>query len=73
MLGSYNRGNQSAERFLKEIEFIASSPKDKHFFNVSDEKALVTIAEALGEQIFALEGRMCFFHDYFKLYRDLLT
>ncbi|XP_048383708.2 integrin alpha-1 isoform X2 [Stegostoma tigrinum] len=56
VLGSYNRGNQSAERFLKEIEFIASSPKDKHFFNVSDEKALVTIAEALGEQIFALEA-----------------
>ncbi|XP_060678657.1 integrin alpha-1 [Hemiscyllium ocellatum] len=56
VLGSYNRGNQSADRFLKEIEFIASSPKDKHFFNVSDEKALVTIAEALGEQIFALEA-----------------
>ncbi|XP_067841718.1 integrin alpha-1 [Heptranchias perlo] len=56
VLGSYNRGNQSTERFLKEIEFIASSPKDKHFFNVSDEKALVTIAEALGEQIFALEA-----------------
>ncbi|XP_072920491.1 integrin alpha-1-like isoform X1 [Hemitrygon akajei] len=56
VLGSYNRGNQSAEKFLKEIEFIASSPKDKHFFNVSDEKALVTIAEALGEQIFALEA-----------------
>ncbi|XP_067888852.1 integrin alpha-1 [Heterodontus francisci] len=56
VLGSYNRGNQSAERFLNEIESIASSPKDKHFFNVSDEKALVTIAEALGEQIFALEA-----------------
>ncbi|XP_051866405.1 integrin alpha-1 [Pristis pectinata] len=56
VLGSYNRGNQSAEKFLKEIEFIASSPKNKHFFNVSDEKALVTIAEALGEQIFALEA-----------------
>ncbi|XP_069780423.1 integrin alpha-1 [Narcine bancroftii] len=56
VLGSYNRGNQSAEKFLNEIESIASTPKDKHFFNVSDEKALVTIAEALGEQIFALEA-----------------
>ncbi|XP_041048453.1 integrin alpha-1 isoform X1 [Carcharodon carcharias] len=56
VLGSYNRGNQSADKFLKEIESIASLPKDKHFFNVSDEKALVTIAGALGEQIFALEA-----------------
>uniref|UniRef100_A0A4W3K8S6 Integrin subunit alpha 1 n=1 Tax=Callorhinchus milii TaxID=7868 RepID=A0A4W3K8S6_CALMI len=56
VLGSYNRGNQSTVKFLKEIESIASSPKDKHFFNVSDEKALVTIAETLGEEIFALEA-----------------
>uniref|UniRef100_A0A4W3K8S9 Integrin subunit alpha 1 n=1 Tax=Callorhinchus milii TaxID=7868 RepID=A0A4W3K8S9_CALMI len=30
--------------------------QNKHFFNVSDEKALVTIAETLGEEIFALEA-----------------
>uniref|UniRef100_A0A8C2PLS5 Integrin alpha-1 n=1 Tax=Capra hircus TaxID=9925 RepID=A0A8C2PLS5_CAPHI len=42
ILGSYNRGNLSTEKF--------------HFFNVSDELALVTIVEALGERIFALEA-----------------
>uniref|UniRef100_A0A8C8BBK7 Integrin subunit alpha 1 n=1 Tax=Otus sunia TaxID=257818 RepID=A0A8C8BBK7_9STRI len=42
ILGSYSRGNLSTEKF--------------HFFNVSDELALVTIVEALGERIFALEA-----------------
>uniref|UniRef100_A0A803TGH0 Integrin subunit alpha 1 n=1 Tax=Anolis carolinensis TaxID=28377 RepID=A0A803TGH0_ANOCA len=43
ILGHYNRGNLSTEKL-------------KHFFNVSDELALLTIVEALGERIFALEA-----------------
>ncbi|XP_029433500.1 integrin alpha-1 isoform X2 [Rhinatrema bivittatum] len=56
ILGSYNRGNLSTETFVEEIKSIASEPTEKHFFNVSDELALVTIVEALGERIFALEA-----------------
>uniref|UniRef100_A0A8C8YG23 Integrin subunit alpha 1 n=1 Tax=Prolemur simus TaxID=1328070 RepID=A0A8C8YG23_PROSS len=56
ILGSYNRGNLSTEKFVEEIKSIASEPTEKHFFNVSDELALVTIVKALGERIFALEG-----------------
>uniref|UniRef100_A0ACB8EPM5 Integrin alpha-1 n=1 Tax=Sphaerodactylus townsendi TaxID=933632 RepID=A0ACB8EPM5_9SAUR len=56
ILGSYNRGNLSTEKFIEEIKSIASQPTEKHFFNVSDEFALVNIVEALGERIFALEG-----------------
>lgn len=41
---------------MEEIKSIASEPTEKHFFNVSDELALLTIVEALGERIFALEG-----------------
>lgn len=41
---------------MEEIKSIASKPTEKHFFNVSDEAALLTIVEALGERIFALEG-----------------
>lgn len=51
----------STEKFVEEIKSIASEPTEKHFFNVSDELALVTIVEALGERIFALEG-MTFSH-----------
>uniref|UniRef100_A0A7N4P7Y3 Integrin alpha-1 n=1 Tax=Sarcophilus harrisii TaxID=9305 RepID=A0A7N4P7Y3_SARHA len=56
ILGHYNRGNLSTEKFVEEIRSIASEPTEKHFFNVSDELALVTIAEGLGERIFALEA-----------------
>ncbi|NP_001296395.1 integrin alpha-1 precursor [Equus caballus] len=56
ILGHYNRGNLSTEKFVEEIKSIASEPTEKHFFNVSDELALVTIVEALGERIFALEA-----------------
>ncbi|XP_062943660.1 integrin alpha-1 [Cynocephalus volans] len=56
ILGSYNRGNLSTEKFVEEIKSIASEPTEKHFFNVSDELALVTIVKALGERIFALEA-----------------
>ncbi|XP_054842509.1 integrin alpha-1 [Eublepharis macularius] len=56
ILGSYNRGNLSTEKFIEEIKSIASKPTEKHFFNVSDEFALVNIVEDLGERIFALEA-----------------
>lgn len=59
VLGDYNRLNKSAEevqKFIKEIESISSQPLREHFFNVSDEEALLTIVDALGSRIFALEG-----------------
>ncbi|XP_075040048.1 integrin alpha-1 isoform X2 [Mixophyes fleayi] len=56
ILGSYSRGNISTERLVEEILSIASEPKEKHFFNVSEELALSTIVESLGERIFALEA-----------------
>ncbi|XP_073478398.1 LOW QUALITY PROTEIN: integrin alpha-1 [Aquarana catesbeiana] len=56
ILGYYNRGNISTEKLINEIKSIASDPKEKHFFNVSDELVLSTIAESLGERIFALEA-----------------
>ncbi|OCT98739.1 integrin alpha-1 [Xenopus laevis] len=56
ILGSYNRGNLSTETLVEEIRSIASEPKEKHFFNVSDELALSNIVGSLGERIFALEA-----------------
>ncbi|KAM7392672.1 hypothetical protein PAMA_007679 [Pampus argenteus] len=59
VLGDYNRQNKSTEevqKFIKEIESISSQPLQEHFFNVSDEVALLTIVEALGNKIFALEA-----------------
>ncbi|XP_048114928.1 integrin alpha-1 isoform X1 [Alosa alosa] len=59
VLGDYNRQNKSLEQvktFIEEIESIASEPKGDHFFNVSDEVALLTIVDALGSRIFALEA-----------------
>lgn len=59
VLGDYNRQNKSAEdvqKFIKEIESISSQPLREHFFNVSDEVALLSIVDALGSRIFALEG-----------------
>ncbi|XP_044301876.1 integrin alpha-1 isoform X2 [Varanus komodoensis] len=56
ILGHYNRGNLSTEKLVDEIKSIASEPTENHFFNVSDEFALLTIVEALGERIFALEA-----------------
>ncbi|XP_055064961.2 integrin alpha-1 isoform X1 [Misgurnus anguillicaudatus] len=59
VLGDYNRQNKSTadvKKFIKEIEYIASENKNDHFFNVSDERALVNIVDALGSKIFALEA-----------------
>ncbi|XP_077435338.1 integrin alpha-11-like isoform X2 [Vanacampus margaritifer] len=56
VLGYYNRRGIDPSSFLKEIRFIASDPDEDHFFNVTDEAALKDIVDALGEQIFSLEG-----------------
>lgn len=59
VLGDYNRQNKSTaevQKFIKEIASISSPPLHDHFFNVSDEVALLTIVDALGSKIFALEG-----------------
>ncbi|XP_029024612.1 integrin alpha-1 [Betta splendens] len=59
VLGDYNRQNKSAEevqKFIKEIESISSEPLREHFFNVSDEVALLNIVDTLGSRIFALEA-----------------
>ncbi|XP_054468070.1 integrin alpha-1 [Anoplopoma fimbria] len=59
VLGDYNRQNKSPEdvqKFIKEIASISSLPLQDHFFNVSDEVALLTIVDALGSKIFALEA-----------------
>ncbi|KAM6902083.1 integrin alpha-1 [Xenentodon cancila] len=59
VLGDYGRQNKSAaevHKFIKEIENISSKPLQDHFFNVSDEFALVHIVDTLGSKIFALEA-----------------
>lgn len=42
--------------FIEQIKSIASNKTEDHFFNVEDERALITIVDALGSKIFALEG-----------------
>ncbi|XP_035247107.1 integrin alpha-1 isoform X1 [Anguilla anguilla] len=59
VLGDYNRQNKSLDKvkmFIDEIKSIASTPTGHHFFNVSDEVALLSIADTLGTRIFALEA-----------------
>lgn len=59
VLGDYNRQNKSkkeVQMFIKEIESISSKPLRDHFFNVSDEVALLSIVDALKGKIFALEA-----------------
>uniref|UniRef100_A0A673C9Y0 Integrin, alpha 1 n=1 Tax=Sphaeramia orbicularis TaxID=375764 RepID=A0A673C9Y0_9TELE len=59
VLGDYNRQNKTAaeiQKFIREIENISSQPLRDHFFNVSDEFALLSIVDALGSRIFALEA-----------------
>uniref|UniRef100_A0A3Q1IQ21 VWFA domain-containing protein n=1 Tax=Anabas testudineus TaxID=64144 RepID=A0A3Q1IQ21_ANATE len=70
VLGDYNRGNKSAEevqKFIKEIESISSQPLRDHFFNVSDEVALLSIVDALGSRIFALEATTGNFTSSFEM------
>ncbi|KAI1905209.1 hypothetical protein AGOR_G00013770, partial [Albula goreensis] len=59
VLGDYNRQNKSHDKvkmFIDEIKSIASKPMEHHFFNVSDEVALLSIVDTLGSRIFALEA-----------------
>ncbi|XP_055489961.1 integrin alpha-2 [Leucoraja erinacea] len=56
VLGYYNRQGINPDKLIKEIKSIASTPKAKHFFNVSSEDALIEIASALKERIFSIEG-----------------
>ncbi|XP_041792539.1 integrin alpha-2 [Chelmon rostratus] len=56
VLGYYIRNNIDTENLIKEIKSIASLPTEKYFFNVSEEAALSTIAGALGNRIFNIEG-----------------
>lgn len=68
VLGDYTRQNKSkdqVDKFIKQIKSIASNKTDDHFFNVEDERALITIVDALGSKIFALEGE-----NGFILYRQ---
>ncbi|XP_063066232.1 integrin alpha-2-like isoform X2 [Engraulis encrasicolus] len=56
VLGYYNRNNIDPEALVAEIKSIASLPTDNHYFNVSDEVALLNIAGTLGDRIFNIEG-----------------
>uniref|UniRef100_A0AAX7TXR4 VWFA domain-containing protein n=1 Tax=Astatotilapia calliptera TaxID=8154 RepID=A0AAX7TXR4_ASTCA len=59
VLGDYGRQNKSlseVQKFIKEIQNISSEPIQDHFFNVSDEAALVNIVDTLGSRILALEA-----------------
>ncbi|KAM9338561.1 integrin alpha-1 [Symphorus nematophorus] len=70
VLGDYNRQNKSSEevqKFIKEIESISSQPLRDHFFNVSDEVALLSIVDALGSKIFALEATTGNFTSSFQM------
>ncbi|XP_010768065.1 integrin alpha-1-like, partial [Notothenia coriiceps] len=70
VLGDYNRQNKSSEevnKFIKEIASISSKPLHDHFFNVSDEVALLSIVDALGSKIFALEATSGNFTSSFEM------
>ncbi|XP_076007271.1 integrin alpha-2 [Genypterus blacodes] len=56
VLGYYIRSNIDTTNLIKEIKSIASLPAENYFFNVSEEAALSTIAGALGNRIFNIEG-----------------
>uniref|UniRef100_A0A8C2WKS4 Integrin subunit alpha 2 n=1 Tax=Cyclopterus lumpus TaxID=8103 RepID=A0A8C2WKS4_CYCLU len=56
VLGYYTRNNINTDNLIEEIKSIASIPKEKYFFNVSEEAALSTITGALGSRIFNIEG-----------------
>ncbi|XP_043106110.1 integrin alpha-2 isoform X2 [Puntigrus tetrazona] len=44
------------QKFIEEIELIASTPTENYMFNVSSEQALINIAKTLGDRIFNIEG-----------------
>jgi len=47
------------QKFIEEIELIASTPTENYMFNVSSEEALINITGTLGERIFNIEGKSC--------------
>ncbi|XP_024155499.1 integrin alpha-1 [Oryzias melastigma] len=70
VLGDYNRQNKSpadVKKFIQEIEGISSKPLKDHFFNVSDEVALLSIVDTLGSKIFALEATIGNFTSSFEM------
>ncbi|XP_040914374.1 integrin alpha-1 [Toxotes jaculatrix] len=70
VLGDYSRQNKSTEevqKFIKEIQSISSQPLKDHFFNVADEVALLSIVDALGNRIFALEATTSNFTSSFSM------
>ncbi|XP_059504546.1 integrin alpha-2 isoform X2 [Stegostoma tigrinum] len=67
VLGYYNREGINPDNLIKEIKSIASDPKEKHFFNVSSEAALIEIASALRERIIGIEGTSNKNEDTFQL------
>lgn len=54
-------------KLVAEIKSIASKPEEKHFFNVSDETALLEIVGTLGDRIFNIEGMLTRLLRFFKL------
>uniref|UniRef100_A0A673X1P5 Integrin alpha-2-like n=1 Tax=Salmo trutta TaxID=8032 RepID=A0A673X1P5_SALTR len=56
VLGYYIRNNIDTKNLIAEIKSIASLPTENYFFNVSEEATLSSIAEALGDRIFNIEG-----------------
>ncbi|XP_023678845.1 integrin alpha-2 [Paramormyrops kingsleyae] len=56
VLGYYLDNNMDTTKLVAEIKSIASKPEEKHFFNVSDETALLEIVGTLGDRIFNIEG-----------------
>ncbi|KAL0965810.1 hypothetical protein UPYG_G00286070, partial [Umbra pygmaea] len=56
VLGYYTREGIDTKNLISEIKSIASTPTDRHFFNVSAEAALIEIAGSLGDRIFNIEG-----------------
>ncbi|KAG9488257.1 integrin alpha-2 [Eleutherodactylus coqui] len=56
VLGYYNRYSIDSKNLISEIKAITSNPKERFFFNVSDEVALLDQAGTLGERIFSIEG-----------------
>ncbi|XP_048114206.1 integrin alpha-2-like [Alosa alosa] len=56
VLGYYNRNNIDPKILITEMESIASTPTERHYFHVAAEEALLEIAGTLGDRIFNIEG-----------------
>ncbi|KAL2100298.1 hypothetical protein ACEWY4_004692 [Coilia grayii] len=56
VLGYYSRNDIDPRTLIEEMEFIASTPTDRHYFHVAQEEALQEMAGTLGDRIFNIEG-----------------